>query len=596
MKLFSERSTNLIKLYSWNNIFFKYFSKSVIYILMPLTVLSMIVCFFIFKSVEDDIISERSRSFYQTASVLETILNDVENNHLVMSSSSDVITYAYIDNDTDFDTEYSAMYNSRKLMKNICISSQYIKNIHLYQPLKDYVFSTLSGNDLDTFYLKEWYRIFSETGISDFVYFNKSDQPAVYPDSVIFVKPLISNDTLRGIVLYDINAQSFRDVFKQNGYDHNISILCDVNGKVFYSDNSELIGKNINTISSSVDLNSIHGLKEKAGILYLSDQINHSYKYVASYTVSNNKTYLQMLGIVAIIVLTALLLSFILSFYLSLQFYQSIIKITATLRNEEENGEENLAREKYEELYYINSHIVSRLTKTSDVEKRLAEQITDLKKAQFVALQTQLNPHFIYNTLNLINVMVIKMAKGESDASRAIVILSQLLREALDTKKYLIALGDELEYAKKYVELQKLKFKYNIDIVWDIDENLLEKKVLKFMLQPIVENAFEHGFNQMSRDEYKLIISAHRIESNIILSVTNNGKEIEPEVLGDLQNTLNSDAIFDHKGIGLVNVNHRIRLIYGAPYGCSIESKNGITSIKIVLPGESESITEFNSR
>lgn len=595
MGLFSERSMKLIKLYSWNSIFFKYFRKSIVYILLPLIILSLVVCFYVFRSQEEKVISEHERSFYQTSATLKSLFQDVENNHTVVTSSSDVIAYCTADENTDFKTEYDSLFHVSKLLNNICVSSQYINDIHIYRPNTNYVFSTIGGASVDKFFTQEWYDVFSKTGISDFVYYNHFDGDYYNYDSVIIVKAIFRNDHMYGIVLYDIHAQTFREIFEASGRNDSLQVLCDSDGNIFYSPDNKLIGKNINSLNSEINLENLNGSQKKGNSIYHSTEVSYPCRYICTSPINDGSNILRIAGIVVGIALVVLLFSFVLSFYLSLQFYKSIIQITTTLRNSEEDEVGSpISKEKYDELYYINSHIVSRLIKKGpDIEKKLAEQISDLKKAQFIALQTQLNPHFIYNTLNLINVMVMNMAKGDSEASRAIIILSQLLRGALDTKKVLITIGDELEYVRKYIELQKLKFNYDIDIVWDVDNDLLERKMIKFLLQPIVENAFEHGFNGITLDEYKLIISVQRIAEGVELAITNNGKKIEDEVLSSLQETLSSDAIFDQKGIGLVNVNHRIRLIYGNQYGCSIESGDEKTTIKILLPPETDTEAVF---
>lgn len=583
MNFFSERSRNLIKLYSWNSIFFKYFRKSVVYILMPLTILSLILCFFVFRSRREDAISQRNRTFYQTSSLLEAVFNDVENHHLVISSSSDISAFCTGDGKTPISTIYAV----KKALNNICVSSQYINNVHIYMPTRDYVFSTTVSAPTDSFYLKEWYNIISDTGVSDFVYYNKSEDTAIYNDSVIVVRSLIADNNTFGYVLYDIHEQKFKEIFKKGGYEYDLQLLCDANGNVFYSSDKSIMGKNTSDISTDVNLTELKDNERHGNKLYQSSDINYTYHYITSASLTSGTTMLQLVGVVLGVALFVLLISFVLSFYLSLQFYKSIIQITATLRNEE-GDDAYISEQNYNELYYINSHIISRLTKSPDVETQLAQQITSLKKAQFVALQAQLNPHFIYNTLNLINVMVMKMAKCDSEASKAIVILSQLLRGAFDTKTVFISVHDELEYTRRYIELQKLKFKYDMNIVWDVDGALINRKILKFMLQPIVENAFEHGFGKTKLDEYTLIISAHTEGDELVLSVTNNGRKIESDELSALQEALRSDIEFEHRGIGLMNVNQRIRLIYGDEYGCSIESSEDETTISMRLPAEFE--------
>ena len=574
----------LVKLYSWNTIFFKYFKKSIIYILLPLALLSAAICYYNFRSAEEDLINTQSRAFYQTTSLLESVFKDAENHHILLSQSSDIINYCALEEENNTDERFQLLLATQKQLKNVNISSQYINNVHLYKLSGNYVLSTLNGNYIDKFYVRKWYDIYKKEGISDFICYENSEN---YTECILVVKGIQKDGHLYGIVVYEISASVFRDIFENNGFSDNTQILYDKMGKIFFSTDSDLIEKNIAYVNE--DITEFSSFSKHGKEIFFKGSLNYSYSFVSKVNIYNSIKLTGLVIIIIVIMLFVLLISFVLSFYLSLQFYQSIIEITSTLRNEEEaNGE--ISQNEFDELYYINSHIVSRLTKTDKIEKNLTEQIIALKKAQFVALQTQLNPHFIYNTLNLINVMIMNLSKKECDASRAVVILSQLLREMLDTKKYLVTLKDEVEYTQKYIELQQLKHNYKINVMWRLDEDLYSHKVLKFMLQPIVENAFEHGFDRNVSDSYNIEISAEKKNNLIKVSVSNNGKRISEDNLKTIQESLRSDMIFEQKGIGLMNVNHRIRLIYGDEYGCSIESDENSTTVHITLPTDDVSL------
>ncbi len=588
MKFFSDRSIKLVKLYSWNTIFFKYFKKSIIYILLPLALLSSAICYYSFRSSEEDMINTQSRAFYQTTFLLESVFKDVENHHSLLSQSSDITGYCALAEECDTDDKFQLLLATQKQLKNASISSQYINNVHLYKLSGDYVLSTLNGNYLDKFHIRKWYDIYTKDGISEFVCYEDNGN---YAECVLVVKGIQRDGHLYGIIVYEISASTFNDIFEKNGFTDNAQLIYDKSGKIFYSDNPELIETNVTEVHDKI--HTFKSFTKSGKDVFFKSSLNYTYNFVSKANIYKSVNLTAMISIIIGLMLFVLLISFVLSFYLSLQFYQSIIEIATTLRNDEDgNGE--ISQSKYDELYYINSHIVSRLTKTEKIEKNLTEQIIALKKAQFVALQTQLNPHFIYNTLNLINVMIMNLSKKECDASRAVVILSQLLREMLDTKKYLVSLKDEIEYTKKYIELQQLKHSYTINVVFNVDETLCAHKVLKFMLQPIVENAFEHGFDRTLSDSYNIEISAIKEDNLIKVIVSNDGKEIEPDVLKTIQDGLKSDMIFEQKGIGLMNVNHRIRIIYGDEFGCSIDSNDKATTVHITLPDD-ESGLDFSS-
>ena len=584
MRPFSERSMNLIKLYKWNSIFFKYFKKSVIYILLPLIILSLAVFSIMIRGEISELTDIRSRGFQQISTSLESIFEDIGNNHTILSNASGIYDYCLVSDNEDSARKNKATLSAKHLLSNTSISSNYITDVHLYSPYSQYVLSTANSNHIEDFHLKDWYERYSKTGISDFVSYNDSDISGTTNDSVIISRGLFKSNHLYGIVIYETDTIVLNSILSGTAYENDEYMIYDFNGNIFYSNKTDLINKNINDVFRDINIESIDDIYSSHNMMIFKTSVNYTHKLILKADTNAPKRLVRALILIISMIIIVLIVSFVLSFYLSLQFYQSIIQITAALRNDEEYAVEGISEEKYSELYYINTHIISRLTQKDDVEEALAKQVTALKKAQLIALQTQINPHFIYNTLNLINTMVMNLAKRECDASRAIIILSQLLREAFDTKKYIVTLKDELEYIEKYITLQQFKFNYNVNIGMDIDENLLTQKVIKFMLQPIVENAFEHGFVAAEEHEYKLMISAKREDNSMVISVTNNGSAIEEDELSNLREKLLSDEIFEKKSIGLVNVNQRIRLIYGENYGCRIESDESSTTTRIKLP------------
>lgn len=444
--------------------------------------------------------------------------------------------------------------------------------------------STSASNELYKPYIRKWYEQYKREGLTTSVFYNRSANQNVYSDSVIVAKAIIQNDYLYGIVLYEVKSYIFNNILQKNtpeGITKQV-LYDDLNGDIFFSTDESLIGQNISKAGFPVNFKDIKREQKYKNLLFLKSAVNYTYYFVLQTDLNASRNITVMIIALVSLVLVVLLISFVISFYLSLQFYQGIINIASTLHDDAEGGESGNHRE----LYYINNHIVSQLRNTSNIEQKLSEQLTALKKAQFIALQSQLNPHFMYNTLNLINVMVLNIAKKDCNASRAIVIFSQLLRETLNTKEYIVPLRTELEYVKKYIMLQQLKYNYTINVDYDIDKSLMEHNVIKFMLQPIIENAFEHGFINTEDKEYRISFSAKEYYDKLVFTIKNNGKTIKPEELKKLQASLKSDLILDQKSHGLLNVNYRIRLIYGDRYGCSVESSDNVTTVRISLPND----------
>lgn len=204
------------------------------------------------------------------------------------------------------------------------------------------------------------------------------------------------------------------------------------------------------------------------------------------------------------------------------------------------------------------------------------------KEAQIIALQSQINPHFLNNTLEMMNWQA-RMA-GDVEVSKMIEALSTLLDYGLDrSNKKMIHLSEELRCADAYLYIASMRFGQRLHIEKEIDESLLDTLVPQLILQPIIENAVVHGVEVVKSGVIKLKI--FKEIDNIVLQVINTGKNMTKEDIERIQNIINSKRGSD-TSLGIRNVNERIKLIYGEEYGLTIlPAGEGETVSTITIPG-----------
>lgn len=215
---------------------------------------------------------------------------------------------------------------------------------------------------------------------------------------------------------------------------------------------------------------------------------------------------------------------------------------------------------------------------------------TLLDKAQYSALTAQMNPHFLYNTLESINAMA--RMKGQSEISEVIHMLSHLLRGALSDGGQEITLSGEIAYISCYLELQHIVTGERI--TWDIsvDEELMSCRVPRLILQPIVENSILHGLDDMLEDAI-VIITADVKEQKLLLTVSDNGKGADQKKLDELLSGKIPESSDRRTHIGVQNVLKRIRILYGDAYGMTMKSTPGSgTTTRIYLPYEKDKNTD----
>ena len=204
------------------------------------------------------------------------------------------------------------------------------------------------------------------------------------------------------------------------------------------------------------------------------------------------------------------------------------------------------------------------------------------RKQEFDTLQSQINPHFLYNTLDIIVWMIENEQKAE--AVKAVTALARFFRISLSKGKSIITVRDELEHVRNYLMIQHMRFKNKFTYEIQAEDGVLELASLKLMLQPLVENAIYHGMEFMDGDG-EILLKVWKEEGDLYFSVIDNGLGMTEEQMGNLFTGASHVDSKRGSGIGVKNVNERIKLYFGEKYGLSIESEpDEGTTVKIHLP------------
>lgn len=246
-----------------------------------------------------------------------------------------------------------------------------------------------------------------------------------------------------------------------------------------------------------------------------------------------------------------------------------------------------------DEFGIISNSFNTMCSRLDEYIKRVYEAEIQRKNAEVDALQMQINPHFLYNTLESIKAKAIE--NGDEDTAERIALLGRLFRWACHTDDKFVILEEELEYVKTYLQLQSMRYDDEIEICIQTEEEYLDYAVPKLILQPVVENVIKHAFRNLGHSGLTGI-SVRKKGTNLEITVYDNGRGIKKEELDKIQHNLRTDAGQHEFGsIGIQNVNHRLKLLFGAGYGLQIASisEKG-TAVKVILPAlYKEEMTEY---
>jgi two-component system sensor histidine kinase YesM len=352
-----------------------------------------------------------------------------------------------------------------------------------------------------------------------------------------------------------------------------ITYLIDKEGSVVVTNasNDMVAELDAELLERVMDGSSIGSLKAGEGIdrmqvVYRKLEIND---WILITTIPENLLYISSKRVrnSTIIAITVVLFIMILLIYLILNnSTKRINRLARVMSRIENNGLTSIVPNK------VNDELGALEKQFNEMRSRINNLISEIyqaermkKEAQFLALQAQINPHFLYNTLDTINWMAINQDAYE--VSSIITALSKFFRLTLNAGNEIITLREEIEIVKQYLFIQKIRYDDDLDVQYDIDEHVLDYSAVKLTLQPIIENALKHGIQPSDRAgkiEFKAML---RNDGFIEMRVLDNGVGLRKETLGLV------DVSLDKSGYGLKNVLERLILHFGPE--SSIEIKDG---------------------
>ena len=573
-----------IRHFKFNSIFLRTFLFITVLTVIPFIVLSIMFYSNTLKNIREEITLENSYIFDNSVNIIDQTLMEVDT--LTSSLASNESTQLYTINNVSTDS----FKTISRLAKTLPIIYRYIDSIYIYSEPTDTVImdnNSIPLSDLsDTDWINAYRAVTSPKGT--IIPRSKNN---VYPQLITIIKPIYVADEKKGAIIMNINAQSiYNSMLYQHYKDDRLFFLINADNKIIIS--SELsyfntypdnIGLNTLTIESNPK-NSVYEINDKNYVVLSGDSTISDYKYISAYPLElyEHKLSTMKLQIIGILLLLMIII-FILAYVASVRSYSPLNEIISFLDNSQPPADSIEEEDKNELMYIINS-IQTHINDKTKMAEILEERMKLLRKSQYDMLQTQINPHFLYNTLETINWMAYNMSNSENPVSKSLINLASFFRNTL-TSGYFVSIENEIKCTKEYVNILALRYGDLFDIEWDIDESILSYTIIKICLQPIIENAVYHGIKQKN-DKGLIKIKGLCDDNNIILIVSDDGVGIEKDDLDELNKTLSETSFTNEKShIGLSNVNQRIKIIFGDSYGIHVESTVGVgTDVYVTIP------------
>lgn len=388
---------------------------------------------------------------------------------------------------------------------------------------------------------------------------------------VLVCRPLLDYQNGRdlGLLVLQLSPEILRDLL---GYTEDITFVLDGSGMILYDSVGEYCGQNVDNLTDSegqpfFDNRNFArtGIDLRFGwqIIQLKD-----YRSIMS------KIYTAVLPLFAVSVLCVVLfivIAIILSRWLTapIQTLQAAMKKVET--GDITQHVEIHTNDEFQNLGNSYNHMLDQLNHF--IRKAYDEELQHVN-AEYRALQSQINPHFLYNSLESINSLA--QIHHQPEISRMICCLADIFRYTTRQTDHLVPLRQELQHVKNYVTLQSIPYESAVQAVYQVPEDLLEFPVPKMILQPVVENCFNHAADS-TISTFTILIRAQATDRGMELCVEDNGAGIPTEKLRELNAQLSTAPAHrpDSGSIGLINVCQRLRLIFQAGSGVEIQSCEG---------------------
>ena len=504
-------------------------------------------------------------------------------------------------------------------LQDVCSSNRFISDIFIadYGDREIYFFSNIPGRDpsLDyDFFDRDLPggEVDNKTRfISNHIpgYINKSSvnnfevlSYCIYlfdQNAIRFTRPL-------GYIVINVRADHFREAVRTTDGLNGTLFVLDSEGTTLFDSSGGETGKPF--IGETYGISDSEAMESNRGYVINTQASERTgYRFI---NIVNRDVIRQEAGSIRRslygILLACVVLALIISFVSARMFSRRINRLVQKMRVMDV-GEFNITTDVKgnDEIGYLERSFNSMITRLDKHIQTAYVYQLESKTAELKALQAQINPHFLFNTLESIRFNALE--HNDADTAKMIHLLGNLFRWNIQNGELFTELRQEINYAETFIELQKLRYEDAFDFTTDVPQKLLSFGVPKFILQPLVENAIKHGQRGVTSGGI-ISISARVIESaergerktesgedggkdihggNLEIMVEDNGHGMDEETVRRITERLGQPETEadDHYSIGLSNVHQRIRILFGEPYGLTIRSEPGVrTTVRILMP------------
>ncbi len=480
---------------------------------------------------------------------------------------------------------YSLCNDAVKYLKNITDVNSDIDSIYFFCKNKEEIITDSGTVRYDLFNDKSWEKEYEKMGEEELKAFFRDGANGKKVFTFLYKNSAGENSDRN--ILINIDVEKLLSTVSENGIfaitanDTNqiISINHEKNKQIA----EKIIHLDENDIVQHEDKH--YGITRKQ-----SDYGNFSYLYIGifpEYFGNNIKIFIQMGGILFFLIVIFIFVAFGIANYT----YKPIKDLSEMIDKPDLSESKKYLKDD-ENTKKIADKIFNIVYKNEALCRELNEKMENFNYAQLKALQYQTNPHFIFNTLNVLYLLSENHAEKSNNITDGILSFSKIMRYSLKTEPMIVPLREELSLANEYINLMTIRLGDTFDFEVICDERLKSRAVIKMCIQPLLENIFRYGIKGLDRRAH-IKIEISEADKCLKIEISDNGYGMTDEKLKEIRETLKEKPQISDVHIGLLNTNSRLVLLYGEEYSLKIDScENKGTKVTLLCPEKNDKNTK----
>lgn len=580
----------------------KYFIKQLatflIPLLVPIIILGSLSTVTSQHDIKADINQNSSFLLQQSQTQLEMILNELDTLYLALYDNKEIFNELSAVLVNPYYTYESSTSNRiiSSFLNAFTSSKPYIQSFYLYvdNPHQRFLSSVDGLVTLDHYYDTAWYEQFMAytgppkkwTSRRDIRFYDFETNPTAI---VTFYNVLVPQKI--GIIL-NIRPKYIENILDDiTTYEgQQLFVLDEENNVIFSNHQGDFFQeKDIDWIAAQPS--AFFDMETSQGVVNITkvESERYSWKYISAIPHSElYKTPTRILKYTFVFVGISVVCGFLLTYYFVSRNYKQLKMIRTLIKSAEDRHVPLKPPGKVRDEYsYILHNMITHFIEHRYIRTQLLEKKYRLQVMELLALQSQINPHFLYNTLHSVYWESVALTGKPNKASEMIEDLADILSYSFSNPTKSVTWGEEIANSISYVNIQRKRYRDKFDVIFEYEEEITELYTMKLILQPLLENSIYHGIKEKEGPgliKVKLI----RRDGQLRVAVIDNGIGIEPEALAEIRNRLDSDEERT-KHVGMFNTNKRLKLMHNHMYSFRIRSKPGLgTMVEMVLPVQEE--------